>query len=567
MLKDFLEKCKIEKNLAEKLNNKEKTLYVIKGFGDYNFKSYGLKRLINVDLKLLNSVEEFDDKSFLTEIPLKFMEGKACVTSYEEFILFSNEIITLANIYDYKIEIFENDIFHVFYPLPSFVMEEQLVKNIESNKELNLSRIYDDYIYSSNGILISYQPFEKYETIISKSIFKACDLKIKEITEIKQVDPLIISLSDDDENFSIALMEIINHPKEKVYINFNKLNEPIYQLRTISILNSFGYKIFKIEKKIKKDDDVDYSEYEKILKRKNSNFSFRDIDFYKNPGFSLDTIKISQGNIVHALVQNAKIAKKEGKGYNDIFVTAPTGAGKSILFQIPAIYLAETEGLLTIVITPLIGLMNDQVQNIKSMTDKAATINSEYTPDEKNEIKKKIQKGEISILYVSPETLLSNNPIDNLIGNRKIGLLIIDEAHIVTTWGKSFRPDYWFLGDYISYLRNKQNQKFPIATFSATITYGGNDDMHGDVIDGLKMQTGQYEYIAPMRRDDIEFDIELHENVSDYLMEKEHAVLNSLNELNKNNIKTISYFPFTKQVNEYEKKMKSKKSAVIMVVW
>lgn len=70
-------------------------------------------------------------------------------------------------------------------------------------------------------------------------------------------------------------------------------------------------------------------------------------------------------------------------------------------------------------------------------------------------------------VYLSPESLLSRSDISDLIGDRAIGLLIVDEAHIVTTWGKQFRPDYWFLGDYVNKLRKQQlngpHQQDPLA--------------------------------------------------------------------------------------------------------
>ncbi|MGC4387289.1 DEAD/DEAH box helicase, partial [Streptococcus suis] len=122
-------------------------------------------------------------------------------------------------------------------------------------------------------------------------------------------------------------------------------------------------------------------------------------------------------------------------------------------------------------------------------TNLAATINSDYTPAEKDQVLESIKNGEKSILYLSPETLLSNTDIAGLIGDRKIGLLVVDEAHIVATWGKSFRPDYWYLGDFISKLRKneKSDQNFPIATFTATSTFGGDDNMYLDIIESLRM--------------------------------------------------------------------------------
>lgn len=324
--------------------------------------------------------------------------------------------------------------------------------------------------------------------------------------------------------------------------------------KILIILSSFDYDFSVVERQITQTSRQNLDIYENILKRKNSNYHFREIKFYKNPGFSLEVVDVNQGIIIDSIVNNVLQAKRN-QPYNDIFVTAPTGSGKSVLFQIPAIYLSENKGLFTIIVTPLIGLMNDQVNNIQSMTKNAAIINSDYTPQEKEIIKEKIRTNIVSILYVSPETLLSNTDISTLIGDREIGLIVIDESHIVSTWGKSFRPDYWFLGDYISYLRTKKGYKFPIATFSATVTYGGNDDMHGDIMDSLKMRTGNYEYIAPMRRDDISFDISIHEKINDYKKEKDDIVFRSLSQLINDNKKTISYFPFVSHVKDFNSKL------------
>ena len=127
------------------------------------------------------------------------------------------------------------------------------------------------------------------------------------------------------------------------------------------------------------------------------------------------------------------------------------------MFLIPAMYLAEQYNLVTLVISPLIGLMNDQVSNLEKQGYKCAkTINSDISQIEKEEIMEDIKEGKCHILYLSPESLLARSDISQIIGDRKIGMIVIDEAHIVTTWGKQFRPDYWYLGDYIKKLRKKQ---------------------------------------------------------------------------------------------------------------
>lgn len=158
-------------------------------------------------------------------------------------------------------------------------------------------------------------------------------------------------------------------------------------------------------------------------------------------------VHVSQESIIANLVEEVENCG-ESRDFRDVFVTAPTGAGKSVMFQVPAIYLAEKYNLLTIVISPLIGLMNDQVKTLELKNYKhAKTINSDISPIVKQDIISKVSEGEYHILYISPETLLSRSDVEQLIGDRTIGMIVIDEAHIVTTWGKQFRPDYWYLGD------------------------------------------------------------------------------------------------------------------------
>lgn len=87
-----------------------------------------------------------------------------------------------------------------------------------------------------------------------------------------------------------------------------------------------------------------------------------------------------------------------------------------------------------------------------------------------------------------------------LIGDRNIGIVIIDEAHIVTTWGKSFRADYWYLGIYLAKLRKEY--KFPIVTFTATAIYGGREDMYLDTRNSLNM-ISPISYFGNVRREDL----------------------------------------------------------------
>ena len=529
--------------------NESSTIYVIKGIPFYNQMQLNLQKLVTFNMNSVIAIEEYDEQQTIQDILVKIADRSSYVISYEEFNLLPEAIIKIFVPYNYNIHIINNNLFHNYYPIMQGLNKKIVIDSLESDKDTIADRIWEDYIVNEEKVFVSYQAIEnevdrniEYTQIfVERDFDETCrESGAENAYDFGQTEDTYISTLDD----------ILNSGKMHVDILVGKKGLMLFQKRLLRILSGIGYTICLVKRTIRKIEDNNLPLYEAILKRKNENYAFKYIDFYVEPGISLETQKISQGEIVSALVSNSINAYKKCD-YNDIFVTAPTGAGKSVLFQIPAIYLAERYDLLTIVVTPLIGLMSDQLKNIVTMTDAAVTINSEYTPEEKETIKKQLQTGEKSILYVSPETLLSNTPISTLIGDRQIGLLVVDEAHIVTTWGKSFRPDYWYLGDYISKLRQNGNYSFPIATFSATVTYGGTDDMHGDIIDSLKMRTGVYEYVAPMRREDISFDIRTVEKENDYAKEKEQTTLNSLKDLQKKNMKTLAYFPFVRQINDY----------------
>ncbi|NLY79576.1 MAG: DEAD/DEAH box helicase, partial [Lysinibacillus sp.] len=276
----------------------------------------------------------------------------------------------------------------------------------------------------------------------------------------------------------------------------------------------------------------------------------KNVDDVVNPK---ETIQIPQSQIIHDIVSQAELAF-QGEDFRDIFVTSPTGAGKSIMFQVPAVYLAEQHELLTIVISPLIGLMKDQVYSLqdKDVTF-SATINSEVSPVEKMNIINRIQNKEISILYISPETLLSRADIKMLIGDRKVGLFVIDEAHIVTTWGKAFRSDYWYLGNYLQKLRKEM--KFPIATFTATAIYGGIEDMYSETRDSLYM-VNPINYFGYVKRDDLKVNLKkIDRNISrenEYLATKYDLLHERLKRFYYKKKKVLVYFPFVKFIREFK---------------
>ena len=120
----------------------------------------------------------------------------------------------------------------------------------------------------------------------------------------------------------------------------------------------------------------------------------------------------------------------------DSFVLMPTGGGKSMCFQVPALIF---DGI-TIVVSPLISLMKDQVQALKSNGVKADFFNSSISPEEENIVIDKAMKGDLQLLYLSPEKLISVS--NTWLKELNIKLVAIDEAHCVSMWGHDFRPEY-----------------------------------------------------------------------------------------------------------------------------
>ena len=127
----------------------------------------------------------------------------------------------------------------------------------------------------------------------------------------------------------------------------------------------------------------------------------------------------------------------------------PTGTGKSVCYQIPALAKFEKVGALTVVISPLVALMSDQVQGMaRAGISSAVTINGMLSLPERQNVLDQVRMGDASILLISPEQLRSVS-VRSVLAQRDVGLWVLDEAHCVSKWGHDFRPDYRYIGRFI----------------------------------------------------------------------------------------------------------------------
>lgn len=161
-------------------------------------------------------------------------------------------------------------------------------------------------------------------------------------------------------------------------------------------------------------------------------------------------------------------ATLNGKSLIAIF---PTGGGKSLTFQLPALMEGEANRSLTVVISPLQSLMKDQVDVLEKRhgITAAVTINGMLSPLERSESIERVQQGGANLLYISPESLRSTTII-KLLKGRQIARFVIDEAHCLSSWGQDFRVDYLYIGRFIKKLQQEKNlaHPIPVSCFTAT---------------------------------------------------------------------------------------------------
>lgn len=493
---------------------------------------------------------------------------------YEELIALS-EILSDFSSYEGKIIIVKNNLFDNYYPLPVPITTENAIKIFENENghysEDRLRFYYSDCKVVGDFILYSY--VNKHYSI---------DIGI----EAEELNFYNISTFNINENISDEVCEEIsldNLLNIKCLIQSGTINSKSYNVnikndsskQEIAILSKLGgfYNVaFKICPVNTASKDKDVNKYLSVLKRYwGKDADFKTLPFYENPAISSKITKVSQGTIITDIINQSTNAIERPEQYSDLIVTAPTGAGKSLFFQIPGIVLHENkERYLTLVICPLVALMIDQVKELADRGVHYATyINSSLTYEERQSRLDGIKTGKYSIVYLSPELLLAYD-IRYLIGDRKIGLMVIDESHLVTSWGRDFRVDYWFLGDYIekvrrgSYYSKDKRMNFPVLCLTATAVYGGRDDIIGDLQDSLHLTCYQeHMYIGYVRRNNIVFKINHPQKNKSDKEEKISLTTNAICKYIEKKEKTIVYFPYKSQIEDVHYNMLANHSKIV----
>lgn len=250
--------------------------------------------------------------------------------------------------------------------------------------------------------------------------------------------------------------------------------------------------------------------------------------------FGYDSYRTYEGE---PLQEKAVKSAVENKSLLAVF---PTGGGKSITFQVPALMAGEHSKGLTVVISPLQSLMKDQVDNLeKIQITEAVTINGLLDPIERAKSIERIMDGRASLLYISPESLRSKT-IEKLLLTRKIVRFVIDEAHCFSSWGQDFRVDYLYIGDFIKQIQEKKNldESIPISCFTATAKQKVIEDICAYFNDKLGIQLE----VFPSKASRTNLKYEVFAKQDDE--EKYNAVRDLINE---KNCPTIIYVSRTKR--------------------
>lgn len=501
---------------------------------------------------------------------------------YEEFLLLPSHALKQIPV---QFLLVVNN-FYDFYPNQTTEAFEDIEDSINNDITVAANPLFEKFYADSRIIAgiscIQYLDYAADLNTVGVNVLKYFDLKAMPEPEFEKGNAprknVVQFLASDASYLALKYSLFFGNVPAKVDLlvdrNIQHIDSDSDELKILTYLLKNNRCKLSLYEKRKKFENTWRPELDELLRLHwGSEASFKNLLLYQDPDKSKKVEAISQGAIIDHIVQQYENANADHL-FEDVFLTAPTGAGKSLLFQLPAIYLtkSESEGPVTIVISPLKALMADQVIALKENRNfnEVAFLNSDLSLIERQNIIDQVVAGRISLLYMSPELLLSYD-IRTFIGERELGLLVVDEAHLVTTWGRDFRVDYWFLGNYIKRLRRGQlrrghevkgknavgikTYRFPVVALTATAVYNGIDDMVFDTIGSLNMQNCRI-YIGRIKREEITFKYYKFDT-KDHTLDKLNRTISRIDEFVTSGKKSIFYFPWISQIENLRPQLKS----------
>ena len=210
--------------------------------------------------------------------------------------------------------------------------------------------------------------------------------------------------------------------------------------------------------------------------------------------FGYDSFRQGQESVINAVLDG-----------RDILAVMPTGAGKSLCYQVPAMLLSG----ITLVISPLISLMQDQVKALNEAGVDAAFINSSLSEKEMHDTFKNASKGQYKIIYVAPERLMSEGFV-RLAKGVEISMITVDEAHCISQWGQDFRPSYMDIAEFVNVL----DKRPIISAFTATAT----QNVREDIICSLGLST-PYFLVTGFDRENLFFQVDKPQSKDRFILD------------------------------------------------
>ena len=220
--------------------------------------------------------------------------------------------------------------------------------------------------------------------------------------------------------------------------------------------------------------------------------------------FGFDSFRSFNGEKI-PLQQQVVESAMRGESLLAVF---PTGGGKSMTFQLPALIAGTQVGALTVVISPIVALMKDQVDVLEKRRQigEATFINGLLPPAKRKEAIEQVRNGEKNILYISPESLRSNTTFD-LLKHRRLERIVVDEAHCFSGWGHDFRVDYLYLAEFLKDLQREKNLEtpIPVSCFTATAKKSVVDDICNYFKEHLNLELMLF--ISPAKRTNLTYKV------------------------------------------------------------